>query len=98
MTVGASDGQHDKNPNFYTIQQGPGTKFYTSTATAYNCTLAVSVFGAALSAQSGWGTWVQEYWNFSSNATHNQLLSGATHIRHMQRRHSRRTKEVTQQA
>ncbi len=76
LIVGANEGSWDNNPTSFTDLYAPGANFSTSSESAYNYGGAVSVFGASLSAQSGFSSYVKESWNFSSSATHNQKLYG----------------------
>lgn len=44
-----------------------GDKWATGTATAFNFTAAVSVFGVSLNARSGFSSYVRHHWQFGSN-------------------------------
>jgi hypothetical protein len=62
---GRDESSQDGVPNKWTTPFPAGSEFQTSTAKAYTYSAAVSVFGATLSATSGYSTFVGIQWTFS---------------------------------
>jgi len=64
--VSQYDG-HEASYSQYAIEEYPNSTFTRSSNTAYTYSAGVSVFGATLSATSGFSQYVQESWTFPAN-------------------------------
>lgn len=85
-TSGARNGQkngaldnHCDNSRFKAVF-GKGTHFDRTSNTAVTFNGAVSIFGASLTAQSGYSTWVQSHWNFGDRTKAHVLCGSDNYI------------------